>query len=197
MSDAQIRFRFDAKKAAQAAGRLLRLASGKRNYMELVKLLYLADREALLQLDSPITGDAAVSLPHGPVLSRVLDLIRWGPIDETDAPWFDAISPPQGYDVQLVPAVTAEDELSGAEIQILDRVFQKYGQMNWQELSRLTHRLPEWSAPKSGAVPITFEQILGLAGKSQEAIDRIKRDTLLYESLDQAVTACREESIPA
>jgi hypothetical protein len=40
-SDQGIRFRFDARKAAQAANKLLLLSGGCRNYMELIKLLYL------------------------------------------------------------------------------------------------------------------------------------------------------------
>jgi hypothetical protein len=60
-----IRFRFNAKKAAEAANRILKLSGGERNYMELVKLLCLADREALVRFESPITGDRVAALPHG------------------------------------------------------------------------------------------------------------------------------------
>ena len=53
-------------KATQAAARLLRLAGGKLNHMKLMKLLYLADRRALIQWGRPITFDWYVSMPHGP-----------------------------------------------------------------------------------------------------------------------------------
>src|SRR5882724_9983880 len=110
MSDQPIGFRFNAKKSAQAAYKLLMLSGGCRNYMELVKLLYLSDRQALLRLESQITGDRLAALPYGPVLSHILDLIRWGPMKEEDAPWFDAVSPPCGYDVKAL-ADCGEDEL--------------------------------------------------------------------------------------
>ena len=48
------------------------------SYMKLIKLLYLADREALLRWGRPITFDAYVSMDRGPVLSSVLDLINGG-----------------------------------------------------------------------------------------------------------------------
>ena len=190
MSEQPIRFRFNAKKAAQAANRLLRLSGGQRNYMELVKLLYLADREALLKLECQITGDQLMALPFGPVLSRVLDLIRWGPINEEDAPWFDAVSPPFGYDVKAL-ADCSDDELSGAECQILDEVFAKYGKKDWKELSRLTHELPEWVDPNGGRVPISPEQILKLEGKTPQEIECIRRELSAYELLDLELLAYR------
>src|SRR5258708_25135951 len=99
-NDRAIRFRFDAKKAAEAASVILRLSGGQRNYMELVKLLYLADREALIRFGYPITGDRFAALPHGLVLSRILNLIRLGPGDEADASWFDMVLAPIAYDVK-------------------------------------------------------------------------------------------------
>jgi uncharacterized phage-associated protein len=190
MSDQPIRFRFNAKKAAQAANKLLRLSGGQRNYMELVKLLYLADREALLRLECQITGDQLMALPFGPVLSRVLDLIRWGPINEDDAPWFEAVSPPFGYDVKAL-ANCDDDELSGAECQILDEIFAKHGKKNWKELSRLTHELPEWVDPNGSRIPISVEQILKLEGKPQEEIERIRGEISAYELLDRELSAYR------
>ena len=44
--------------------------------LQLVKLLYFVDREALLRRGAPVTGDRMVSMDHGPVLSTTLDLIN-------------------------------------------------------------------------------------------------------------------------
>lgn len=174
-----IRFRFNARKSAQAAYKLLMLSGGVRNYMELVKLLYLSDRKALVRLESQITGDRLVSLPYGPGLSHILELIKWGPMNEDDAPWFDAVSPPCGYDVRAL-ADCGEDELSGAECQIIEEVFAEYGRKSWKELSRLTHQLPEYEDPNGGSNPIFPERILKLEGKSQAAIGRIKDKISCY-----------------
>lgn len=188
MSANPICFRFNAKKAAQAAYKLLTLSGGKRNYMELVKLLYLSDREALLRLDSQITGDRLAALPYGLVVSHILDLIRWGPMNESDAPWFDAVSAPSGYDVTAL-ADCGEDELSGAECQIIDEVFADYGRKDWKELSRLTHELPEWDDPKGGRIPISPEQILKLEGRSPATIERIRNEISSFEMLDRELSA--------
>ena len=70
-----MRFLFDERKAAQAAVYLIKKRSDQINYMKLNKLLYLADRKALFEAGQPITGDRMVSMPKGPVLSDILDLI--------------------------------------------------------------------------------------------------------------------------
>lgn len=197
MSDHPITFRFDAQKAAQAANKLLRLTGGERNYMELVKLIYLADRKALLQLEVPITGDRFVALPHGPALNHILELIQWGPVDERDAPWFAAVSPPFGYNLKALPACR-EDELSDAEDQMLKEVFQEFGKLNWQELSRFSRTLPEWVRPAGERTPIAPEQILLLEGKTREEIERIRSEVAAYERLDQESDSYRSETgLPA
>ena len=70
-----INFKFDERKAAQVAGRLISQGGGEMNYMALLKLLYLIDREALLRWGKTVTGDKIVAMKHGPVLSRIFDLI--------------------------------------------------------------------------------------------------------------------------
>jgi uncharacterized phage-associated protein len=180
-------FRFDARKAAQAANKMLRLSGGRRNYMELIKLLYLADRAALLKLERPITGDCVVALKHGLVLSHVLDLIKWGPCNEEDAPWFDTISAPDGYDVKSL-AELDDGELSGAEVRVLEEVFAEYGKKDWKELSRLTHELPEWDDPGDGRIPVGADEILKLNGRSTEEIERISEEASAYDRLDRDVS---------
>jgi uncharacterized phage-associated protein len=67
---------FNEAKATQAAARLLKLRGGSMSYIKLMKLLYLADREALIRWGRPITTDRYVSMDNGPVLSRIYNLIR-------------------------------------------------------------------------------------------------------------------------
>jgi uncharacterized phage-associated protein len=74
-----MRLRFNEAKATQAAARLLRNRGGTMSYMKLIKLLYLADREALASWGRPITTGNYVSMDKGPVLSHVLDRINEGP----------------------------------------------------------------------------------------------------------------------
>ena len=63
------------KKVIQVAGHLLQKYSGRLNYTKLIKLLYLADREALSKWDVPITGDRYTALHNGPIVSEIYNLI--------------------------------------------------------------------------------------------------------------------------
>src|SRR5450756_2974830 len=49
--------RFREERTTQAAAYLLRLRGGRMSYMKLIKLIYFADRRALLELVRPITFD--------------------------------------------------------------------------------------------------------------------------------------------
>ncbi|HTH08426.1 MAG TPA: Panacea domain-containing protein, partial [Acidovorax sp.] len=60
---------FNERKAAQAAACLLHKAGGSLSVLKLMKLMYLAERRSLKKYGDTITGDAFVSMPHGPVLS--------------------------------------------------------------------------------------------------------------------------------
>ena len=121
-----MRFAFADRKTAQAAAYLLRRHGGSFNYMHLIKLLYLADRKRLLLRGEPLTGDRHFSMKHGPVLSQVLDFITHGP-ELGNSAWFDYISAPSGYTVSLKPdAATSTDELSRAELKLLEEVDEQY-----------------------------------------------------------------------
>src|SRR5208283_5844116 len=94
--------RFNEAKATQAAARFLRFQGGRMNYMKLIKLLYLLDRSALLTWGRPVTTDRYVSMDRGPVVSRILNLIREEPEPGTASFWRRHISGCKAYSVQLV-----------------------------------------------------------------------------------------------
>ena len=46
------------------------------NYMRLLKVLYIAERENLAESSTPLTGSTVIAMKQGPVLEDVLHLIR-------------------------------------------------------------------------------------------------------------------------
>src|SRR5690606_22897948 len=96
----QFRPKFRDDKTTQAAVLFLQLRGGKMSYMRLIKLLYLADREALIRWGTPITFDAYVSMDRGPVLSRTYELISEGVRPGEESSWEKCISAPERYDVR-------------------------------------------------------------------------------------------------
>jgi Protein of unknown function (DUF4065) len=89
-------FQFRFEKALQATGVLLELAGGRMEYLRLLKLLYISDREMIAESLSPITGDRVVAMNHGPVLSQIYDLIKGQSAKSGE--WLDYVST-VNYDV--------------------------------------------------------------------------------------------------
>ena len=179
-----MRFVFDERRAAQAAARLLHGHGGLMPYIKLIKLLYLADRESLIETGVPITGDRFVSMRYGPVLSRVLDLIREDN-PAVDSIWHGYVER-TGFDVRLVGP--ADNEwLSRCNQDTLDGIFEVYGcRKEWNVVAH-THALPEWKDPGKSAIPIDPEDILRYSGYSEEAIQAVAEQADAVYSLHEAL----------
>ncbi|MPZ51023.1 MAG: DUF4065 domain-containing protein [Dehalococcoidia bacterium] len=170
-----MRFVYDQRKTAQAAAFLIRLAGGSLNYMVLIKLLYLADRESLIDTGIPITGDRMVAMPHGPVLSGILDEIHLGDGSGRTSVWYEYITEPVAHSVSLRKDAES-DELSDYEMEVLSRSFEKFGHMNRWQLVAFTHKLPEWADPNGSSRPIAPEDILRSVGKSDDEIEALTQE---------------------
>ena len=180
---------FNEAKAAQAAARLLRLRGGRMSYLKLIKFLYLADREALARWGRPITTDCYVSMKHGPVLSRVLNLITEGEDPSSgETIWTKYISEPDHFDVFLKND-SPGDLLSEAEDELLDETFGKFGHMNRWKLVDFVHTLPEWKDPDGSAFPITYRDILKAQNKTPERIRAIESELQSLSEMDYYLAA--------
>jgi uncharacterized phage-associated protein len=171
-----IRFLFNEVKTTQAAAFLLKKNGGKMNYMKLIKLLYLADREALSRWERPITGDSYVSMDNGPVLSKVLDKINSGgsPFG-VKSYWHEYISSPDNYNIKLLKKKSEYEELSPRERELLISILIRYKKYNKWQMVEICHKiLPEWNNPYGTSIPIRIEDIL-------KAIKRTERDIELIE----------------
>jgi uncharacterized phage-associated protein len=164
---------FNEAKATQAAARLLTLRGGTMSYLKLIKLLYLADREALIRWGHPITTDRFVSLDNGPVVSRIYDLIRNEPLPGSFRIWRKFISDPENYEVRLV-GDPGSGELSRPEQELIDEVFAQHGRQNRWRVVDYTRSLPEWTHPDGGALPIEYRDILKAAHKTEKEISAVE-----------------------
>ena len=153
-------------------------------YIKLIKLLYLADRESLVETGSPITGDRFVSMKYGPVLSRVLDLIK-DPDPAEDSVWHGYIGR-RRYDAVLVGSPNT-DQLSEYEEGVLEGIFETHGHdKEWDMVAR-THALPEWTDPGRGAIPIEPEDILRYAGYTDEEVGAAVEQAQAVHSLRRSL----------
>jgi uncharacterized phage-associated protein len=170
-----MRLTFNEAKATHATACLLEFESNRMNYVKLIKLLYIADREALLRWGRPITTDCYVSMDKGPVLSRTFDLITEGREPGLSSPWFEYISCPSNYEVSLIKDCP-KDELSPVEENLLKEVYEQYGHMNQWQLVKFVHKFDEWRDPHGSSIPITYGDILRAGNKTESEIKAIKEE---------------------
>jgi uncharacterized phage-associated protein len=166
-------------KATQAAALLLAKHQGRMSHMKLVKLLYFADRTALLRWGRPITFDWYYSLDHGPILSFTLNRLNEDVDPGGPSYWHQYISERQEHEVVLLRSAPA-DQLSRAEQELLGEIFATLGDKTQWQLRDLSHGLPEWQNPQGSRMPIEIEDILRAEGVPEEQVQEI-RDALEAE----------------
>jgi uncharacterized phage-associated protein len=176
-----IAFRYKPVKARQLAAGFLRPAPGfAMSYIKLIKLMYLADRKRLLACGSIISGDRFFSLPHGPVLSNVMDCIR-GRVRDQD--WMEHFKT-QGYDIRMI-ADPGDDELCRFDEEIIQQLHSQFRDYDWQGMVGYCHaNLPEWRDPGRSSSPIDYTDVLTLAGKSGAEIRAIEEQAAESLSID-------------
>ena len=177
---------FNEPKATQAAARLLTLRGGTMSYVKLIKLLYLADREARIRWGRPITTDRYVSMDNGPVVSRIYDLIRDEPLPNSFRIWRKFISDPENYEVRLL-GDPGSGELSRPEQELIDEVFAQHGRQNRWRVVDYTRSLPEWTYPDGGALPIEYRDILKAAHKTEEEISAVETKRWSHAALVERI----------
>lgn len=161
---------FNERKVAQMAAYLLAKDGGRYAHLKLMKLLYLADREAMDQFGFPITGDRTVSMPHGPVLSQTLSLINGEVLSRADG-WDYWISDKDNHEVSVKRQFDRNDldELSQFDIDVLESVWKEFGHMDKWQIRDYTHdHCPEWIDPEGSSLPIPTERIFVALGKTRE-----------------------------
>jgi uncharacterized phage-associated protein len=167
--------RYHQERTTQAAARLLQARGGIMSYMKLLKLLYIADRRALLDHGRPITFDRFVSMDHGPVLSQTYNLTVAEERPGHRSYWREYISEPSNYEVRLVRPAPAT-ALSPAQERILDDVFAEFGAMSRWQLMQYVHTLPEWQDPRGSSLPIALRDVLRAGGLDDDAAEAVEED---------------------
>lgn len=161
---------FNERKAAQMAAYLLHKRGGTMSHLKLMKLLYLVDREAMDRYGVPVSGDLLVAMPHGPVLSNTLNQMD-GDVESSPGGWTHWIADKADYELTLRKPLSPEDldELSEAECEVLDAVWERFGSMGRWALRDYTHtHCPEWQDPQGSSHPISYYRVFRALGKSPQ-----------------------------
>ena len=167
--------KFDEKKTTQIAGLFTKWNGGTINYMKLTKLIYNADREALLRFNLPLSYDDHYSLPHGLIVSKTLDLAEktadagtyWRNYFETD-----------GMNVHLI-SETDIGELSRKEINLLEELYEKYKDKDQFDMEKEHHNpdlFPEYKDPGNSRIRSDIYDLMETIGKTKKEIKEFSRD---------------------
>jgi uncharacterized phage-associated protein len=138
-----LKYQFNFEKTLQAAAEILRQHHGRMESIRLLKLLYIADRELLVETGRILTGDRAVAMKRGPVLSAVYDLVKGQGLPADVAEW-DRVVHLEGYEVVLRGDVS-QKRLTMAELRKLHEVCERFRETDSEGLSELTHEFREWA----------------------------------------------------
>ncbi|CAN5903558.1 hypothetical protein BH23PLA1_BH23PLA1_06180 [soil metagenome] len=177
-----MQFHFDFGKVLQAAGVLLHLDGKRMSRLRLLKLLYIADRELIAEVGRTISGDCAVAMKNGPVLSRTYDLIKG---ESGRAGEWDNYSHSEGYAVEL-RSEPGRGRLSKYEIEKLTEVSDRYRRLDDFDLSELTHQFPEWQRNYRSctSTPISWVHVLESKGR-EELVQMIEEDEAARRTLHE------------
>lgn len=168
---------FNIDKAIQAASVLLSRHEHKSmEYIRLLKLLYIADRESLQETVRPIVGSKIVAMKNGPLHSKVYDLVKGEDIDDAHwAEFFQTI----GVTIREAkhPGIAA---LSVYEVRKLKEIHDRYQNTNTWELVDATHDFEEWKTNypnpnESTSRTIPFDDLVKAVGRGGD-LDAIKED---------------------
>ena len=176
----------DREKLYQSVGYLIEKHGGRLNYMKLIKLLYIADREMINQTGYPITGDHYCSMKNGPVLSNLYDLIRGKAFGAEQTSW-NALFKTDGYNLTRSHESAWElGDLTPREISILDCVSEKFRDHTQFQLRDHLHQKQlfpevEWEESGSTSRPLPVDSIRHALGFSDAEIAEIHADDELLE----------------
>ncbi|WP_439544334.1 Panacea domain-containing protein [Hyphomicrobium sp.] len=177
---------FNERKAAHVAAYFALRQGGSINIVKLIKLVYLGDREFLKRYDAPILHDRLVSMPKGPVNSNTYNYASGQVRAEV---WDSYLSDEANHMISCSNLAENQlDELSRAEIGVLDHIWNEFGHMTPWELVDYTHdNCAEWEDPQGSSETIPYERVLKVLGKGTAARDiaeRIEAERLAIKQME-------------
>jgi len=183
------------KKLIQICDYLLSLNNGILNYTKLIKLIYIANREMLKTQNDLIINDRFVSMPQGPVLSSLYNLIleKYTDNEITQLEWNQYFFK-NGYNLKKQNFKSNFDELALSEINILKETDEKFKTWTWKQIvDNYLHKkdiCPEWVDPNGSSYDIYISDILmGLgyddieAAEIQDEISTYEKEEALFAKM--------------
>jgi len=131
------------KKKVQTVNYITELLGGVADKIQLMKLIWLADRLHLRIYGRPVTDNTYFAMKHGPVPSETKSLI------EKPTPYvleYLNIEKDDENREVILRSKKATDKfyLSESDIEILNKIISEFGSLNKWKLRDISHEFPEW-----------------------------------------------------
>lgn len=156
---------FNYKKSVQALNFFAIKEGGAINKMKALKLIWLADRHHLRRYARPILNDIYIAMQRGPVASNTKDFIEDNSyVSKIESNYRNAyIQTSQDVKHTFTSLQSVDDSIfSQTDLEVMESVYQRYGNLDKWRLSELSHQFPEWKR---------FEQALKNENKSRFEMD--------------------------
>ncbi len=179
---------YKERKAAQVAAFFALKSGGTINVLKLTKLLYLSERESMSSFDEPMFYDRLVSMDFGPVTSITLNLINK---NIENKHWSTFLGQRVDMDIEVTRDLdlTKLDDLSRADLLILNNLWNKFGHFDRFELAKWTHdNCPEWRNPNGSSLPIEHNYVFKFLGK--ENAEELAHDVSAYRKVSHTFETC-------
>jgi uncharacterized phage-associated protein len=184
---------FNAKKAVQAAGVLLRAHGKRMSHLRLLKLLYIAERKSIKDDGCPLVGGHFVAMNHGPLHDDVYQLIKGE--HRRYSIWAGHVARVGQHDIVL-ERDTGVDELSEYEIRLLNTISEENEHLDDFTLAEFTHEFEEWRAAweaREGrkANRISLESVVNASRDESDrsAVIQALKERALFDGLHATRTA--------
>jgi len=155
------------------------------SFMQIAKLLFYADKIHLKRYGRPITGDIYIKMEHGPNPSSIYDYLKDVRSRHSLRDEFIQVKLEPNLPHAPIPYIsplkdTDMSVFSDSDLEILEEVFVKYGNMTAKQLRELSHREKAW---QEAEMEMAYEDFLDLKEdeamchhiqESQEAWDGLK-----------------------
>ena len=176
-----IEFKFKKEKALEAISFILEKSENKKLQIALlVKMIYFSNRECLDKYNFALTGGELYSLPNGPIIEEVLDLLN------SQSSIYKRVDKVIELEEPII-----EKSLSEAEIEILEDNFKKFKNYTFAQLIDYCHDkrfVPEWKDPGYSRIWIDPLDLLLLIDKNHEEIEFIKESIQEENSFQEAIS---------
>ena len=159
------------RQAAQLSAAFILKGGRAVGLVRLLKLVYLAEREAMGRSGFPIVMDEIYAMQAGMVLSRTFDLMKAKANTPTTGEWAEYIAPPssRGINVRKGVGWSSLDAMSPDDLDIVAEVWARHGSKTKDELvHEVHHKLEEWvefwgnPARRSGAVRVPYDKLFAI-----------------------------------